>query len=214
MLGSLVMLLFSPALLLTAVILALARGEVWQYLSLTALFSAWMADALRLEIPAAVRCVRRPRLSCQIAQAASDAVFCAALMRAMDAMPQRHMRTPGVLYGMELVPWLAPIFLLCAILVWLLLAFRRVESWRERLAPLGVLVIRFVLASLAFCAAFVGNEVRPLTALGGILLAVCAGIETAHGAANDREDGPYGALFWATHMTGMVLLVIGIARLY
>ena len=95
--------LLTPALMIVCIVLALGRGEAWQYLSLAGLFLCWMADALWMELPAAARCVRSPRDARMLVLSAADAVFSAALSRAMSAMPARHLRTPGALYGAELV---------------------------------------------------------------------------------------------------------------
>ena len=191
--------LFAPALLLICCVLAFGRGEVWQYLSLAALFCCWMGDALKLKLPAATRCVREADAAARLVYAAADVVFCAALARAMDAMPARHLRTPGVLLGL---------------LVWLWWVFRQVFVWRAKLLWLLALCARGLLAGMAFCAAFIGSGVRPLVALGGVLLVVSKAMEAAFSAANHMEEGLYEDLVWATHLTGLALLMLGLARLY
>lgn len=206
--------LFAPALLLVCCVLAFGRGEVWQYLSLAALFCCWMGDALRLRLPAATRCVREPDAAARLVYSAADAVFCAALARAMEAMPSRHLRTPGTLYGVELVSWLAPVFVLLGLLVWLWWVFRQVLARRTKLSWLLALCARGLLAGMALCAAFIGNGVRPLCALGGMLLAVSKGMEAAFSAANHLEEGICEDLIWATHLSGLALLMLGLARLY
>ena len=206
--------LFAPALLLVCCVLAFGRGEVWQYLSLAALFCCWMGDALRLQLPAATRCVREPDAAARLVYSAADAVFCAALARAMEAMPSRHLRTPGTLYGVELVSWLAPVFVLLGLLVWLWWVFRQVLARRTKLSWLLALCARGLLAGMALCAAFIGNGVRPLCALGGMLLVVSKGMEAAFSAANHLEEGICEDLIWATHLSGLALLMLGLARLY
>lgn len=206
--------LFAPALLLICCVLAFGRGEVWQYLSLAALFCCWMGDALKLKLPAATRCVREADAAARLVYAAADVVFCAALARAMDAMPARHLRTPGMLYGAELVAWLAPVFVLLGLLVWLWWVFRQVLVWRAKLLWLLALCARGLLAGMAFCAAFIGSGVRPLVALGGVLLVVSKAMEAAFSAANHMEEGLYEDLVWAMHLTGLTLLMLGLARLY
>ena len=206
--------LFAPALLLVCCVLAFGRGEVWQYLSLAALFCCWMGDALRLRLPAAARCVREPDAAARLVYSAADAVFCAALARAMEAMPARHLRTPGTLYGVELVSWLAPVFVLAGLLVWLWWVFRQVLARRTKLSWLLALCARGLLSGMALCAAFIGNGVRPLCALGGMLLIVSKTMEAAFSAANHLEEGICEDLIWATHLSGLALLMLGLARLY
>lgn len=206
--------LLTPALMLVCAVLAFARGEPWQFLSLAALFICWMGDALLLELPAATRCVRNPQHARMLALSAADVVFSAALSRAMEAMPARHLRTPGMYYGAELVTWLPPAFVLGGVLLWLWWVFRRTIPWQSKAVKLLFLTMRSVLSGMAFCAAFVGNGVRPAVALGGVLLFVSAGVETAHSAVENTQEGLADMLEWTTRMLGMALLTMGIAGLY
>lgn len=205
---------FIPALLIPALILAFARGETWQYLALPALFCCWLGDGLRLGLPGLATVVRQPRRCARAAFSTADLCFGAAFARAMETMPARHLRTPGVLYGAELVPWLTPIFLFCALLVWLWWVFRRPISGVEKALALFTLLTRFTLCAMACCAAFVGDGLRPASALGGLLLALSASLETVRDAADDTEEGGGEGLAWAAYMPGMALLTLGVSLLY
>lgn len=208
-------LVVAPALLLLALVLAFARDNPWQYLTLAALFCLFMSDALVVGVPAAVRCVQDPMLCARAASITSDAVFSAALSTAMDAMSVRHLRTPGALYGAELVPYLVPIFMLCGMLLFLWWVFRTTLPRREKATLFVWMLARSAMAGFAFCAAFLGGEVRPACALGGLLMFVSAVIFLSRGiAGKDTEEGMGEKLSWATYYPGVALLTIGISLLY
>ena len=206
--------LLTPALMIVCIVLALGRGEAWQYLSLAGLFLCWMADALWMELPAAARCVRSPRDARMLVLSAADAVFSAALSRAMSAMPARHLRTPGAFYGAELVAWLLPVFVLTGVMLWLWWIFRQTVSRSRKALWLLTLIMHSGLSGMAFCAAFVGSGVRPAVALGGVMLLVSAGVEAAHSAVENTEEGLADMIEWTTRVLGTALLAMGIAGLY
>lgn len=125
-------LVVAPALLLLTLVLAFARDNPWA-----------ISDAGGAFLPVHERCAgcgracgralcAGPNACARAASITSDAVFSAALSTAMDAMSVRHLRTPGALYGAELVPYLVPIFMLCGMLLFLWWVFRTTLPRREK----------------------------------------------------------------------------------
>ena len=140
--------------------------------------------------------------------------FCGAVYRdGCDVRPpSAH---AGALYGAELVPYLVPIFMLCGMLLFLWWVFRTTLPRREKATLFVWMLARSAMAGFAFCAAFLGGEVRPACALGGLLMFVSAVIFLSHGiAGKDTEEGMGEKLSWATYYPGVALLTIGISLLY
>lgn len=202
-------------LLVIALFFAFALRHAWQWLVCLALAFSWMGDALLARFDPISRHVPDPFIAGMGAFALAQIAYTIAFWRSMVAMPQLHMRVPGLRFGLEVLPAILPVYVLFGLLFWIWTVMRADKPWDLKIATLVYCILLSTMAGFAASAAFVGNGfVWPLMA-GGTLFLVSDAIIAAHlfrGSIHDEKR--YDFAVWATYLPAQILLMLGTSSLY
>lgn len=199
-----------------AVVVALQIGHAWQWFVCLALLLSWLGDALlaRVRIFTA-RLPVDPFIAGMGAFALAQIAYIIAFWKSLQGMPLLNARFPGLAIGMEILPWVLPVYLLVGLLCWTLFVFRANRTADLKIASLVYCCLLCAMGAFAFSAAFTGViTVWPLM-LGGLLFMVSDGFIAARVFADKLpSDRAYEIMVWGTYLPAQILLALGTSWLY
>lgn len=194
---------------------AFALGHSWHWLVFLAMLFSWIGDAMLAHFEPVSRRVSDPFIAGMGSFGVAQLLYCVAFYQSLSGMQALHMRVPGEIIGVELLPVLLPVYILVGLLYWVWTVFRSRQPWDLKGATLVYCLLLSTMAAFAACASFTGVSFVWQLMLGGLLFMISDGCIGAHifreRLQNERR---YNLIVWITYLPAQLLLVIGAARLY
>ncbi len=189
---------------------AIARNTPWCWLVCGALGCTWLGEMMLHRFPAVSKNTNNPFQLALVFFASGHFLRILAFSSIMRILPTMKMPLPGEPLGSNLIWGVLPVFILFAVMLWILIIVRTHPEKPDGILTLVYALVLFAMAAFANCAAFTGtgfSVILSLSSLAFLVSEICFAFRHYHPDWNGAI--PHELTVSIVYFSALILLVCG-----